>query len=340
MIAPATRPDPFALLDKCQGVRRAIFGLLGSPSPDPRARREMANLPNILADCDRTKAEVEFAVRILDDMNADAVLAPDVAMQIDEILLECQLDLKLYINDHYHLSVPLEDPYVSINERFVKSMRDLVQESRFQAKTRRLQVTMNIIREKPGFYIKEVYNWFNRIASEELSYGTIWGYVHELQERESILTIGGPQGSPKYCFPHAREIEDRARYYDMPFGIEARVAEDVSESFVPVSSQQFKDFFVLEPDELEPMILVVASGALGDLGQGETLRTFGRLWKFEYLEQRAGFAYTDGGDLRNLDMLLALKVARVLDQKEEELWFDRGVLADRSLYRSIAGATT
>lgn len=340
MIRPSNRPDPLTLLDKCQRVRKATFKLLGSPTPDPWARREMRDILDVLANCDRPESEIELVETVLDELEADGVLSPDMAMQIDEVLLECRSDLKLYIDEYYHLSVPIQEQYAQTRERLVRSMKERLHESRFQAKSRRIETTMNIIREKPGFYIKEVYDWFNRVASEDLSYGTIWGYVHDLREANRILTIGGPQGSPKYCFPHAREVDNRARYYDLPFGLEAAVGEDVSESFIPVSSGQFKDFLILEPPELEPVILVVASGALGELEEGETLRTFGKLWKFEYLHPRAGFAYTNGRDLSDLDLLLGLKVAKVLGREERELWVDRDALADRSLYRSIAGATT
>ncbi len=326
--------DLVSLLEELQKMRKAVF-VVGFSRPSKEAMSRLKSLSDLLAQSDRPRNEIDLVFDVVGDLSEGTNLTPDLAMELDDIILKTQSDIEAELREAYHSTVTVTDTYRQLRERMTSAVAHDLGAARARAKAIRRSVCLEIITDRPGLYIRQVSDWFNRLHTDTLTYGSIWKYVHELAAEGQILTLGGPQGSPKYCFPQVRDEESRARYYGKPFAAEGVVEREVGESFEPVSPHQFKDFYLLQPEESAPVILVVAFGALQSVDLGEPVKTFGELNQFGHATQHIGFRYEDGEELGSLDMLVALNVARVENGAEENIWFDHEKMPSRSLYPSI-----
>ncbi len=327
--------DLVSLLEELRKMRKAVFAV-GFTKPSKETIGQLEDLSDFLAQSDRPEDQIDLVSDVVGDLSEGTNLTPELAMELDDIILNSQADIEAELREASHSSLAVAGPYREFRERMMSAVAHDLGVARTRAKEIRRTACLEIIRDRPGLYIRQVSDWFNRLHPDALTYGSIWSYVHELVAEGEVLTIGGPQGSPKYCFPQVKREEGRARYYGKPFAAEGVVERDIGESFEPVSPHQFKDFYLLRPEESDPMILVVAYGALASVHSGEPVKTFGELNQFGQTTRHIGFRYDDGEELGNLDMLTAVNVARVRNGAEQNIWFDQEIMTSRSLYPPIA----
>src|SRR5437667_316301 len=105
---------------------------------------------------------------------------------------------------------------------------------------RRSRLARNkLIREtltkRPGLYVTELYRELSRFRDVKVTYPTIWSDVREMEEEGSLLTVGGPQGTPRYCFVHPKTIKSRRLYYGNFFGTDGTVVDRLTDEFEPTN---------------------------------------------------------------------------------------------------------
>lgn len=162
----------------------------------------------------------------------------------------------------------------------------------------------------------------NKLVKEtgrELHYQTVRGHVESLVRQKKLLTIGGPQGRLRFCFPHPSTVHDRALFLGKHFGVDAKVKRDLTDEFVDLSVDYFRSVYLVN-STMRPVLLAVPRSVL--LEPATPVRAFGPLVRLADAK-KAGVKPT--GTAVNLprEIVKAVKVAKVVaGGREEELWFD------------------
>ncbi len=174
----------------------------------------------------------------------------------------------------------------------------------------------------PGRFIHLIYEELNPTGMRKgFSYGSVRDYVDELVSRGRVLTVGGPQGIPRYCFPHPNQLQSRSKYYGGPFGIPGVIEEDVTNDFdFSRARGSMPEVFLTNQILNSPILLLARGGNLGGV-TGRRTKSYGRIFPFEEMERFFGLRAKNG--IQPRDILLAGKV--ILDEgpgNENVLWSD------------------
>lgn len=221
-------------------------------------------------------------------------------------------------------------------EELSKLLRTGEDNEELHARGRRHELIVETIRKRPGLYITEFYKYLRRLRAVRVTYATVWNDVQFLEEQRLLMTVGGPQGNPRYCFPHPDSIEDRRAYYSRYYCAEGVLEDQLTDRFE--LKRQFLDVFLLN-SEIRPVFLVTKYGAIRRQMLGARIRTFGRLHGFDFL--RAHELLEPVVPINPCDTLSAFSVAKVSNGKEETLWYDEEAFSGPSLYSgSITAAAT
>src|SRR2546427_193207 len=181
----------------------------------------------------------------------------------------------------------------------------------------------------PGLYIAELYSRLVGGGVFNTTYTTLWSDVRFLDGQKQLMTVGGPQGSPRYCFLHPKAIQDRREFYNRFFCTEGIVDKNLTDAF----SMRKRWFEVYRVNSMtKAMILVLEYGAIRENIIGSRVKSFGRLHKFESIPASQGLDPKPGAE--PADVLKAINVTRVRDGKEETIWHHRPYGGTVSLYSS------
>ncbi len=203
-----------------------------------------------------------------------------------------------------------------------------------KSRARRHDVIMDTVVSRPGFYVTELYRFLRKVGATRLTYQTIWSDISLLQREKRILTIGGPQGSPRYCFPHPDRVENREMFYNRPFGLEATVEDCLTDRFEQTGP--LVEVFLLN-SQVKPMLLAAQFGVGGSRLVRSRVKVFGALSPFDAFVQRLGLSRV--GSVDRLDVLSPFNIIRVHEGTEEPVWHDKRAFVGHSLYEdSITGA--
>jgi hypothetical protein len=139
-----------------------------------------------------------------------------------------------------------------------------------------------------------------------------------MEDAGEILTIGGPGGHPRYCFPNPARVS-RRRYYGKSFPVDGLVVNLVEDPGVIRWRGSFFDFYKVNGTS-EPTILATRFGCTA-LSPKQHIRAFGILESFANASKLVGIE-KPSADLRAKTVLFARKVATVTGDLEQELMFD------------------
>ncbi|MGD2248483.1 MAG: hypothetical protein PVF58_08750, partial [Candidatus Methanofastidiosia archaeon] len=237
-------------------------------------------------------------------------------IKVIEMLSECQRDLKNFVQENINPSIRNSKEFTEHYSAIAK----YIKEKEENIKEKRKEQIQNQIVETPGLYIKVLTEVLNdKFGKEGFSYSTVLKYLNQLSIERKIITIGGPQGRVKYCFPHPSTIKDRSRYYNRIFGYQGIVEEKITDKFLQESVRKFRDIFLVNHVD-QPILLLVDFGKLKNV-EGNLIKSFGDLKPFEYLIEQEGFTAQD--QVLSIDVLKASLVARMVDGEERHLWLDK-----------------
>lgn len=145
--------------------------------------------------------------------------------------------------------------------------------------TRRRQVVRDIIYRHPGLYIAEVAHLYQRAIGIEAHYSTVKKYVDELVSSREIVTIGGPQGVLRHCFPNPHNLVDWTAYHYRPFALKGTIDRRLTFDFEQ-SRGPWREVFLLN-HQSPPTLLSLKFGKV--LPQGSAIECFGVLYPPEKL---------------------------------------------------------
>lgn len=267
--------------------------------------------------CERDEAEIVLIREITSSLLGNIKPTPRDIREVLDILSECQSDLKNFIVEKMRLSAPKSEKfyeYYSAISKYAKMKEE-------STKERKKELILQQIFQTPGLYVTLLSNGLRKQQFGEefgFSVSSVWQYVNELSNEKKIITVGGPQGRYRYCFPHPSMIKDRTKYYHEIFPYEGIVQEKVTYKFIQTKVKRFKDIFVVNGVE-RPILLIVDFGKLHNI-EKNMIKGYGDLESFGYLKNE-GFTPLDKEF--SMDILRARKVARMINGHEEELWFDK-----------------
>jgi len=196
-----------------------------------------------------------------------------------------------------------------------------------RTRAERHRLLIDTLARRPGLYVTELYTHLRRQLRVEVAYRTIWEDTRHLELQGKLITVGGPQGHPRYCFPHPANILNRKVYYSSFFCVQGTIAEDLTDSFF--MQKRLFDVFRVESRKVHVLLVLKSRGVRDDL-VGTNVKSFGRLHAFEYLRSR--LRVEPRHRMSELDTVKALCVTKLADGVENVVWYDQGALPERSLY--------
>jgi len=207
-------------------------------------------------------------------------------------------------------------------------------ESARRGRGRRQGLILETIRKRPGLYIAELYQLLSRLRAIHVTYATLWSDIRSLEKETKMITEGGPQGSPRYCFLHPKAIEDRRVYYNGYYCTEGVIEEQLTYKFE--QTRRLVDLYLVNSGS-KPVIMVLEFGIAREDLMGSRIKTFGKLHGFDFLQRNEGL--TPKQPVESHDILRSLSLTRIFGQKEEHsIWFDKEAFTGYSLYSGSMAA--
>ena len=318
------------LLMKSEKAKKVLMDTFGQGTVTENTKASLQLIKEIVVFCEREDAEITLVEGIISFFLRNKKPATEDVMRILDILGECQLDLKNYIIEKMYLSGPKSREFTE----YYTAISEYVKKREKSTREKRKELVRQQIFQTPGLYITLLVDILQQQFKEDgFSFSSILQYINELSQERKVITIGGPQGRERYCFPDSRTIEDMSRFYHRLFAKRGIVEERVTDRFVLTS--KFRDIFLVNHVE-KPLLLLVDYGKLHHI-EGNMIVSYGDLEPFEYLVNVEGFTPKDHS--LNLDILRARKVDRLVDGREEVVWVDRK-RADLFSYSSPERAAT
>ncbi len=197
---------------------------------------------------------------------------------------------------------------------------------------KRHRLLVEVLERRPGLYVAELYKELLALQRVQVTYTTIWSDVKSLEGHE-LITIGGPQGTPRYCFPHPRIVRNRRAYYGSFLAIEGVVQERITNLFAPTKS--FVDLFLVN-SSVKPLILVTKLGVTQKDILGARVKTFGKLHDFGYLQKEQRLRPVER--VESHDVLRVFTLTQLRNDTEELVWHDAEAFEGLSLYPGSSAA--
>lgn len=178
----------------------------------------------------------------------------------------------------------------------------------------------------PGHFILDICQRLNSpIPHPGFSYSSVWLYVQRLVNRRRVLTVGGPRGQNRYCFPHPDALPSWEPYYGRSFAIEARLERKLTDLVDFSRSRKWVDIYEANSIMRRRILLIADLGRLRSV-EGGVIRSFGTLRPFAELS--SALRVRPLGALPRRDILVASGVDRVRrDGREEHVWSLQDVTA-------------
>jgi len=245
----------------------------------------------------------------------------------DEVLVSVQLRIRDLLAREEPLTPAVE--YRDLYERITSRLNEAVGPTEVRNRKARHNAIFATLQINPGLYVAELYNRLVGGGTIRTTYTTLWTDVRWLQVREQLITVGGPQGSPRYCFPHPNAIQDRRDFYNRFFCTEGIIDKNLTESF-SMRKHWFEAYRV--NSMTKALILLLEHGAVKGEVVGQRVKSFGRLHNFESAQRSHGLDPKPG--VKPADVLRAINVTQISNGKEVTMWHERPHGGPLSLYSS------
>ncbi len=321
--------DDLETLEVSQEVSQAAVQLLSSlwrrdRKVDPAV---IARVESALAKSGVSPDELDFVRSVVAELTGKTPppeLAEDLA-KVMTIVAEAENRLAR-LNPPEEQSPPAQgwkERFDAITALLLESQRP---EERREFEQRR-ELIVQAVRKQPGLYLTQLYKHLRVSGSVRVTYATIWSDIHALEDDLLVMTIGGPQGSPLYCFPHPDSIPNRGAYYNRIYGTEGTIERRLTNRF---KSAQMPLDFLLVNSQTRRFIMVLRYGAAGANIEGTRIKTFGKLLNFESL--RTEWDVQPAKDVSPMDVLNPFNVIAFGEEGTRILWYDARAFRKFSLY--------
>lgn len=311
-------------LNKINQIEEALIDVIRSNRITKSERSRISELYDLLRFCEREDKELDLVTVLIDEMKANRMVSSKDIVKLTNIIHECKNELTSFVDEAFEEELARSMvPEREFTEYFAMLKNYVTEEISLDKEIKKKEVR-RIIYNYPGHYIQSLYRYLQKkFSGEGFAYTTVLNYVNELVDEEEIITIGGPQGKFRYCFPNPKKITDRANYYNKYFGIIGTVKEKVTRSFSGSGWQRkYYNFYVINHSLVPEYILAVNFKAHIPQNSELTIRAYGDLEPFSYLEEKEGYILKNG--LEEMDVLFARRVAKVIKNREEEVWSEPG----------------
>lgn len=280
-----------------------------------KLKKLASNLPEILSFCEISKSEIELINAVIGELVENpANVSPIDLNKVYEIINTTKSELKKFVEEK-----TIEKFVETERERFADYVDELKKYILGDVKVdreRKKEEILKIVYKSPGHYIKSLYIYLSK-KYDKISYTTVWNYINELEREGKIITIGGPQGKFRYCFPNPEIIENRAIYYGKCFGIKGIVEELISDKFrTPELKGPFYNIYLVN-SHIKPILLAIPFSV--EIETGISISAYGELEPYNFFE-KLGYLAQDVS--LKLDVLLGWKLEASIDGKEVEILID------------------
>lgn len=308
-------------------LRESLFKMASEAKPGPGDTAALEAVSRIVRECELPESDVRLAEAMLAIVRSGRPPNPEDLARVDSVLDECGRILQDFLSSQQPMDVEIRDSWLSKFSAYSDLLTQTIPQGRspsdLKSREHNIQEVEKAVFRSPGKFILMLYEELNSQRPRAgFSYGSVRLYVDELVRRGRILTVGGPQGIPRYCFPHPNVVQARKRYYGGPFGIEAIIEENVSEAF-NFSRQRgpFVDVYRTNKILQDPVFLVTGRRQLDKL-QNRKVKSYGKLLQFSGLKDRFGLV-PRVETYEKHDVLLAGRVAiEGAEGKEMAVWSD------------------
>lgn len=271
------------------------------------ARDDWSTILTFLDRAERPPAELEQIERIAEK----GLAGEDPGKQAFDLLLhsleEAHRDLDRFLTDRATAGQAVTEEDEALDAAFLDYLEDTPDEE----KEDRLEIVRSFVYDHPGHYIKEIH-WRLRDANRlDVTYPTVWGYIHELEDRGELLTLGEHQGVRRHCFPHPACVDDRTPYRGGPYSFLGEVDADLRDAFEPVGVPG-RVFQV--NTEMEEILLLTPLDV--KLEPAERIEGFGRLEGLSTLESELRYLGEDPDDVADRDIVCVAYLERLADGLE------------------------
>lgn len=306
-------------LNRINLIEEAILDTLRYDSTSKSNKEKISELLDLLRFCEREEGEIDFANAVLEEITSNGKPHSSDIVKLNDIIYECKNELASFVDEAFKEETAKSMISGKRYEDYFTILKNYVSQEILIDKKSKKKETQRIIYEYPGHYITSLYKYLRKKFGERgLTYGTVWRYINELVEDGSIITIGGPQGRVRYCFPNPKKVKDRSKYYNKYFGIEGIVKEKVTNKFKVIGLPGFFDFYVVNSSIKPGYLLVVGYNAQIPLDRIH-VKAYGDLKSFSQLKEN----YSPKNGLEKMDVLFARRVTTVVNNVEkEEVWSD------------------
>lgn len=305
--------DARITLTKLEEAEDIIWKIYNEKQYSTQDKVNVESLPAILGYCEISDSEISLCKEILKEMlrNPEDFKVREINTLLKYVHI-CEGFLESFIEDYDHSELVgtfiSEEKYDRYLAMFKKDIYG-TQVPEIKEKIR------SIIYESPGHYIYEIFKHLSR--KNGMSYQTVLRYVNKLEDEGEVLTIGGPQGVERYCFPEPNRIEDRSKYYGRYFAVKGEVEEMVTDHFKTKGTfSELYDFYIVNNQTSPRMILAVDWGVNLPIEPSVMIRTFGFIFPFEKFTQQEG--YYPETDFDKLDFLRCLRIVK--EEEKEIIW--------------------
>lgn len=314
------------VLKQCERTEEAFFDVL--MNVESHKKKEMKQLISILDFCDREPEDIEIVVVVVDELLRGKKPCPKDARRVTDIIGECKEDLMHLIDEEVEVFEPLLFQRGKEFERYKLELKSMLGEKVKHEEERRKTLIKDFVYERPGEYIKSLAERLQvEHGMEGLSYENIRRYIGILEKDKEIITIGGPQGRYKYCFPNPSKVDDLSRYYHGFFAIEGRIEKNITDYFDPAKMSTYTEMFIVNSTLIPKFLLAVGYGELSryDDIQEIFIKSYGDLEPFIHLptEHHLTLYEERKAEIKEYAVLFGRKVVKTEDGKEKELWVDK-----------------
>jgi len=296
----------FNNLDK---IGELIFNIILSRKPHSLSINEIKEL---LIFCEAGEMEIDYFLTVCREINESPYdIKSEDLNKIYEIINYHKRSLKeFYLEASFNLFTCEERRH--IQEKIIPQIIDHLD---IHNNCDKRDIIYKLIYKYPGNYIKNIYKQVG--VETGLSYAGVWKYINELEMEKEIITIGGPQGNYRYCFPNPEKIKNRQFYYNKYFGIKNVKLSDALTSFSVLEPKgPFYNLYRVENSEND-LLLALPWGR--DIDNQHKVEAYGELHEYEWLEKR-GYRALSNNDER--DVLLSYKVTDLDNYKNREIYTD------------------
>jgi hypothetical protein len=302
-------------LMKSEKAEKAFIDVLTQRKLPEELKNKLIFIQELVIFCERDEVEINLVDAVISSLLRNKNPATKDVMKFLEILNECQNELKRFIIEKTHLYAPKTKKFIEYYTAILK----YIEMKGKSKKEERKELVREQIFQRPGLYIAFLAEIMqNEFGEEGFSISNIRHYVNELSFEKKIITVGGPQGRYRYCFPNLNLIQDRTEFYHTISALEGIVEEKITDKFIQKGRGKFRDIFYVNGTS-NPFLLLVDFGKLFNI-ERKLIISYGEFEPFNYLTETENIAPKDHA--LNVDVLRARKVAQVVDGREEEVWAD------------------